>query len=176
MKTLLLSLAVAGTVLLSSFTVFTTWRIADDYVVRFDGRGAEGTFQGLAGTVRFDPRDPTAGELDVTVDVRTINTGNTTKDRHARGEGWFDAARYPTIRFQSTRFGKDKDGHTVTGKLTLHGTTREITFPFTFTPVGSGGLFEGQFEVERKDYGIKGTFGQFAVSNTFEVKLRVPVE
>ena len=160
----------------SAFTSINSWNIGDDYIVKFDGRGAEGTFKGLRGTIEFDPRDPAAGQLDVTVDVNTIDTGNKTQNKHARAEGWFDAERYPTIRFQSTRFGKDKNGYVVTGNLTLHGTTKEITFPFTFTPQGDGGLFTGEFEVARKAYGIEGTFGQFAVSNTFEVELRVPVE
>ena len=160
----------------SAFTLTNAWNIGDDYIVKFDGRGAEGTFKGLQGTIEFDPRDPAAGQIDVTVDVNTIDTGNKTQNKHARGEGWFAAETYPTIRFQSTRFGKDKNGYTVTGNLTLRGVTKEITFPFTFTPRGDGGVFTGEFEVERKAYGIEGTFGQFAVSNTFEVELRVPVE
>ena len=160
----------------SAFTVFTHWQVGPDYAVKFDGRGAAGTFTGLRGTIDFDPRDPAAGRIDVTVDVATISTGNATKDRHARGEGWFDAERYPTIRFRSTAIGEGTESYTMIGELTLHGTTREVRFPFTFTPRDAGGVFEGSFTVKRKDYGIEGTFGQFAVSNEFAVQLRIPVE
>ena len=158
-----------------SFTLLGTWRIGDDYHVKFDGRGASGTFEGLRGTVIFDPDRPAAGQLDVTVDVATIDTGNATKNRHATGEGWFDAARYPTIGFRSTAISATRSGYTATGELTLHGTTRPVSFPFTFTPRPDGGLFEGSFEVNRKDYGIEGSFGQFMVSSTLTVSLRVPV-
>ena len=162
---------------LLAFTRYSldNYRIADDYVVQFEGRGANGTFRGLEGTIEFDTDRLAAARMDVRVAVATISTGNKTKDKHARGEGWFDAARYPTIRFQSTAFRRTADGYLVNGRLTLHGTTREIEFPFTFMPRADGGRFEGQFEVNRKDYGIEETFGQFAVTDNLTVTLRVPV-
>ena len=155
----------------------TDYAVADDYAVRFDTRAAAGTFRGLAGTVRFDPADLDGSLLDVTVDVATVSTGNSRKDGHARGAAWFDAATYPTIGFRSTAFAKTDAGYAATGQLTMRGVTREVTLPFAFEPAaaGAGGTFRGSLVVDRHDYGIEGSFGQFAVGDEVEVELVVPV-
>lgn len=154
----------------------TEWAIADDYAVRFDTRAAEGTFGGLRGEITFDPEDLTSALVDVTVDVATISTGNATKDGHARGEAWFDAETYPTIGLRAAAFAKTADGYVARGELTLRGVTREVTVPFAFEPAdGGGGTFRGAFAVDRKAYGIEGSFGQFAVGDEVAIEWVVPV-
>ncbi|MEM9836033.1 MAG: YceI family protein [Bacteroidota bacterium] len=154
---------------------FSSWNIKQDYQVKFSGKAAEGTFEALQGTIVFDPADLASATMNVSVDVATIDTGNSTKDKHARGSSWFDADAYPKIMFKSSNFRKSDNGYVVRGKLTLHGITKEIEIPFTFTPDASGGLFEGGFSVERKEYGIKGNAFGFLVGKTFDVALKVPV-
>ncbi|MEM8584713.1 MAG: YceI family protein [Bacteroidota bacterium] len=154
----------------------SNWAIADDYTVAFDTGGAEGTFSGIDGEIIFDPSDLGGSSMDVSVQVATIETGNNTKNKHARGESWFGAETYPTIRFVGTDFARSGSGYKVSGDLTLHGTTKQIEIPFTFTSEGSqAGLFEGTFTVNRKDYGIEGNFWGFLVGKEVEVKLRIPV-
>ena len=152
-----------------------TYAIAEDYAVRFDTRAASGTFTGLAGEVVFDPNALEDSRIDVTVQTATISTGNATKDGHARGEAWFDAATYPTIGFESAAFAKTRDGYTASGELTLRGVTRAVTLPFTFEEEEGGGVFRGTMTVDRKDYGIEGSFGQALVGDEVVVELVVPV-
>ena len=154
----------------------TTWGITDDYEVRFSGSGAEGTFRGLTGTLAFDPEAPEQARFDVAVDARTIDTGNKTKDKHARGESWFDVEQYPEIKYRSSHIESTDDGYRTTGLLTLHGVKKEVSFPFTFTPQGEGAVFEGGFTVDRQEFGIKGPFFGFVVGDEFTVTLRVPVQ
>ncbi len=159
-----------------AFTIGNTWSISDDYEVRFSGSGAEGTFRGLTGTIKFDPDQLRQSQFDVSIDATTIDTGNKTKDKHARGKSWFDVEQYPEIKFRSLQVTKAGDQYQMTGTLTLHGVEKEITFPFTFTENGGSGLFEGSFTVDREEYGIKGPFIGFMVGDDFEVNLKVPVE
>ncbi|MEM9676003.1 MAG: YceI family protein [Bacteroidota bacterium] len=158
------------------FTIWNTWSIADDYEIRFSGSGAEGTFQGLNGTIVFDPSALEQAKFDVSIDASTIDTGNKTKDKHARGKNWFDVEQYPEIKFRSSQVTKAGEQYQMTGTLTLHGTEKEIMFPFTFTENGGSGLFEGSFTVNREEYGIEGPFIGFLVGDDFEVNLKVPVE
>ena len=151
------------------------WNISEDYEVRFSGSGADGTFRGLAGTIVFDPAAPEQGRFDVTLDARTINTGNKTKDKHARGDSWFDVEQYPEIRFRSSKIELSGDHYQMTGTLTLHGVDKEITFPFTFAQQGNTGVFNGTFTVDREAFGIDGPFFAFTVGDDFEVSLNVPV-
>ncbi|MEM6841504.1 MAG: YceI family protein [Bacteroidota bacterium] len=159
-----------------AFTLWNTWSISNDYVVRFSGSGAEGTFRGLHGTIVFDPSAPEQAKFDVSVDATTIDTGNKTKDKHARGDNWFDVEKYPEIKFRSSRITKADEQYQMTGILTLHGTEKEIIFPFTFTESGSSGVFEGSFTVDREEFGIEGPFIGFLVGDDFEVSLKVPVQ
>ncbi len=157
------------------FAPDAAWNISEDYEVRFSGSGADGTFQGLTGTIVFDPTAPEQGRFEVVLDARTIDTGNKTKDKHARGDSWFDVEQYPEIRFRSSKIEPSGDQYQMTGVLTLHGVEKEITFPFTFTQQGDSGTFNGTFTVDREEFGIEGPFFAFTVGDDFEVNLNVPV-
>jgi polyisoprenoid-binding protein YceI len=163
----------------SAFTTYDyiTWSIAKDYKIRFSGSGAQGTFDNLQGEVRFNQNDVSQSMMDVSVDVNTIDTGNSLKDKHARSDDWFDAEQFPKIKFRSTTFAKKVNGYSVTGDLTLHGTTKRVTIPFTFEITAQGGTFVGGLTINREDYGIEGPWlrGAF-VGEEFEIDLRVPVK
>jgi polyisoprenoid-binding protein YceI len=152
------------------------WQILSGYEVAFSGAGAEGTFSGLQGTIDFDPAMPEAAVFDVTIDAASINTGNDTKDKHARSDSWFATDNYPTIRLRSTRVSKSGSGYQLTGLLNMHGVEKEISFPFTFTETVTGAEFTGSFTVSRKDFGIKGPWYGFTVGDDFTVQLKVPVQ
>src|SRR5690242_11136976 len=41
--------------------------------------------------------------VDTTIDVNSIDTGNSKRDSHLKGEDFFDAAKYPKITFKSKK-------------------------------------------------------------------------
>lgn len=152
-----------------------SWNLDPDYSIKFAGSRAEGTFSGLTGTVAYDPADLSSASLRVVVDASTIKTGNSLKDKHARGDSWFDVAKYPKISFQSTAFDRAGSGYVVRGDLTLHGVKKPVAIPFKFSQQGNKGVFTGQFKVNRKDFGINGNALGFTVGEEFDVTLQVPV-
>lgn len=154
---------------------FLNWNITQDYQIKFDTKGATGVFKDLSGNISFDPEKLDASQMKVQVKVNTIDTGNETKDKHAKGKSWFDAEKYPYIRFTSKRFTRGNAGYQVVGELELHGTKKEITIPFKFKEDNNNGVFEGSFSVNRKDYGIKGPIFGFVVGNEIDIDLSVPV-
>ncbi|GAA4046700.1 YceI family protein [Hymenobacter glaciei] len=152
-----------------------SWNLDPGYTIRFAGNKAAGTFSGLTGTVAYDPANLSNATMRVVVDATTIKTGNSLKDKHARGDSWFDVAKYPKIYFQSTAFARAGNGYVVRGDLTLHGVKKPVAIPFQFSQQGAKGVFTGQFQVNRKDFGIKGNALGFTVGEELEVTLRVPV-
>ncbi|MEM7572664.1 MAG: YceI family protein [Bacteroidota bacterium] len=177
MRSSIISLAIISFFSFSAFVVdnLISWNISDDFAISFKGRGANGVFKDLSGTVVFDPDNLQTALFNVQVDASTIDTGNATKDNHARGKKWFDVEQYPTISFRSQSFKKQGDAYLVKGELSLHGVTKEIELPFSFSEVNAEGLFTSSFNINRKDYGINGNAFGFAVAKELEVELRVPV-
>jgi polyisoprenoid-binding protein YceI len=151
------------------------WNIDPNFSIKFSGKKVAGTFSGLSGNVIFDPNNWQAAQMNVSVDVNSIKTGNTTQDDHAKGDSWFHAVKYPKISFASSSFSKTTNGYMVNGNLTLHGVTKPVSIPFQFSETQGKGLFVGNFKVNRKDYGIKGNAFGFLVGEEFSIELKVPV-
>lgn len=140
------------------------------FTIKNLGFNVKGSFTGLQGTITFDPQSPALGNMDVTIDANTVNTNNSSRDNHLKEESYFDTKNYPTIKFVSSQITGSNGNYTVTGKLTIKGKTKEITFPFTATPGTEGMTFTGSFKINRKDFDVGGTS---IISNELEVKLNV---
>ena len=164
--------------LLSGFAavILPSWEITEDYAVRFSTKKAEGTFSDLQGTVKFSPDDLSNSNFAVSVATATIQTGNKSKDKHARGKAWFDAENHPKITFVSSRISTSASGYLVLGDLTIKGITKEVGINFTFEETTSGGLFTGTTTITRADFELDGPFlfGGL-VGDEVAVDLKVPV-
>lgn len=100
-------------------------------------------------------------QIDVKIDVASIDTRNKQRDEHLRSADFFDVENYPHITFTSTEVkAKDDTTLTVTGDLTIKDVTKPISIDFDFTgeaidPWGQSRVgFEGQATVNRKDFGL----------------------
>jgi polyisoprenoid-binding protein YceI len=121
-----------------------------------------GTFPGATGTLEIDPRNIAAAKLDVTVPVARLSTTNATLDQELVSADWFDAARYPTIRFVSTKVTKTgTNSAMITGNLTMHGITKPISLKATFNAAAVNPLnkkytlgFKATGTIKRTDFGV----------------------
>lgn len=150
-----------------SFAMTGVWaqvyQLTDDgssirFSIRNLGFNVTGSFTGLKGRAGFDPANPAAGSVSASVMVATINTGNNSRDSHLQKEEYFNVARFPVINFVSTGIGPaQKPGELlVTGNITIKGTTRPVSFPFRVVPKGDDMLLEGEFKLNRRDFGVGG--------------------
>jgi polyisoprenoid-binding protein YceI len=145
----------------------TTWTIdAAHSQVEFAVRHlmistVRGRFAGVKGTVVSDDRDPAAAQVDVTIDVHTIDTREAQRDAHLRSADFFDAEKFPVLTFKSTRVTDIKgDRFRLVGDLTMHGVTREVALDVTSEGHGKdpwGGERAGYSAVaklKRSDFGL----------------------
>ena len=117
-------------------------------------------FDSLGGAFTYDPANWQATSVAVTVDPKSIDTGNASFDKQIAG--YFDADKYPTITFTSTGLTPGADGKgTLTGDLTFHGVTKPVTLDVTFngvghgiTPIGTRLGFSGSARIKRSDFGV----------------------
>jgi len=115
-----------------------------------------GTFSGLKGSITFDPDKLSQAFFDVSVAAETISSGIGMRDNDLKKDKYFDVAKYPliTIKSQSITKGMHDDTYIFTGTLTLKGTTRNISFPFTAKVVKGGYQLNGSFDLNRLEYNV----------------------
>jgi polyisoprenoid-binding protein YceI len=121
-----------------------------------------GMFNSVRGTIRYDEQDITRSSVEAIIDVGSLSTGIKKRDEHVLSVEMLDAAKYPTMTFQSTRIERRTDGSlAVYGYLTIHGITKPVIFHSEhFGPVKSpwggevsiGVICRGQ--IDREDFGV----------------------
>ena len=156
-----------------AFSVAQKWAISDKYSIKFSSNDVAGIFKTFSGSIDFDEVNPANSKFDVTIDVNSINTGNGLQNKHAKGAEWFDAAKYPAIKYTSKKIVKAGTGYQVTGDLTIKGVSKEYTIPFTFKKAGAGATFNGSFTVNRSDFKIGKPGGD--VAEQIKIDVAVPV-
>jgi polyisoprenoid-binding protein YceI len=159
----------------SAFTVISVqnWQIADPYSISFTSNDASGIFKDFKGNIVFDEQDPAAAKFNVTIDVASINTGNGLQNKHAKSEEWFDAAKYPVIKYDSRQVTRTGNGWIVEGDLEVHGVKKATTIPFGFQKTAKGAVFTGSFTVNRNDFRIGKPGGD--VGELIKLDISVPV-
>ena len=163
------------------------WAVDSDHVSvnfavsHFDISYVHGRFDKIDASVQFDPEAKT-GQVVVTVDGNSIDTGNPALDGILRSDQFLDTIANPEIRFLSERFIFEGDQLTgVDGTLLLHGVQRPLRLTvdrFVCKDVAAGivrrfrcgGAFHAAFK--RSDFGMK----RFIPDVGDEVRLDIGVE
>jgi polyisoprenoid-binding protein YceI len=121
-----------------------------------------GEFTKVSGTITFNEANSAASSVTADIDVNSINTREPDRDKDLLSPNFLDAAKFPTIRFESTKVDhKGKDEYNVTGNLTIHGVTRpvvlevdsvtpEIKDPWGFFRRGAAAATK----ISRKEFGL----------------------
>ncbi len=112
----------------------------------------------------LDHENPSATQFQMTINAESIDTNNDGRDKHLKGPDFFDVATNPAITFQSTTVVPVNEPkrivYQVTGNLTMHGVTRQLTLPIELLGEGPGADgkphagFVTQFELKRSDFGM----------------------
>jgi polyisoprenoid-binding protein YceI len=120
-----------------------------------------GSFTKVTGTAALNEKEITQSQVQVSIDVNSIDTRVEARDKDLRSPNFFDAAKYPTIEFNSKRIVKNGDKLQLIGDLTIHGTTREVTLdvdgptPEINDPWGNARRgFSATTTVNRRDFNL----------------------
>jgi len=140
----------------------------------------DGEFGKFSVSIDGDPSKPKTVKVEANIEVASLNTNNVKRDNHLKSPDFFDAAKYPMIRFASTGV-KAKGGQLiVTGNLTMHGVSKLVSIPFKVAKGKNGAgvdttTYKGKLTIDRNDYGI-GTdsiAAKISLEDEVEVKLLV---
>lgn len=121
-----------------------------------------GSFNDIQGTIKIDRENLANSSVDARISVASISTGHAKRDDHIKKPDYLDAAAFGQITFVSTKVeAKSATEGVLTGQFTLHGVTKELSFPFTVLGFGKdpwGGErsgFEARTTIKASDFGYE---------------------
>jgi len=92
----------------------------------------KGQFRKLEGSGETLP-DGTLKSVEMTIDVASIDTNMPQRDDHLRSLDFFDVASHPKLTFRSTKIDQKGNDVSITGEMTIRGTTQPLTLKGEFT-------------------------------------------
>lgn len=118
-----------------------------------------GTFDSFSATI-VTGDNPADTKVTASAQVASINTNDENRDAHLKSADFFDVDQFPVLEFVSSKLETGAGGMSVTGDLTLHGVTKQVTFDVDFggfgtDPYGNYKLgAEATTEINREDFGL----------------------
>ena len=142
-----------------------------------------GGFRNVEGNVTFDKEENSIVSVEAKIDVNSIDTGNSKRDRHLKSPDFFDANNFPFISFVSSDVKKLENGkYIVTGLLTMRGITKNITLRGERKKnINNNMVFSAISLIDRQDFEISWNrpFQKIAgmmVSNEVKILLNIKVK
>ena len=178
-----LTFALTAEATLAETYVVDTSHSSVDFSIRHLVGRTKGRFGDFSGAISYHAAKPAASSFSGTIQVKSIDTGNERRDGHLQSDDFFAAEEYPTITFESTEVTSASENTlSVKGKLTMHGTTKEVTLPIEILGTGTNprsgkaqiGL-ETNFTILCSDYGVN-SWDRFSAVLGDEVKIQVLIE
>ena len=146
----------------------------------------EGNFKIFDGSLEATKDDFSDGKVEFTVDVTSIDTDNENRDKHLKSDDFFNAEKYPTMKFVSTSFTPAGDKKfKLAGDLTIRDVTKPVVFDVTYggSVNDKGGVksgFKAKTTINRFDYNLKWDklteAGGMVVSKEIDVTVNVELK
>jgi polyisoprenoid-binding protein YceI len=147
----------------------------------------DGFFRNYTGTVKTEKEDFSDLEVNVIVQIDSIDTNDAQRDAHLKIDDFFSAEKFPEMKFESTRLETTETAneYKIHGNLTIRDVKKPVVFDLEYAgtvpqdPYGNtkaGFFISGS--INRQDFGLSfnvllGT-GNLAVSD--KVKINIPVQ
>lgn len=126
------------------------------------GQTISGMFREYQIEVHFDPEEPKEADLTAAIDLTSLSTGNPAIDRTLAGPEWFNTGTYPVASFRAASIKRTaEDKFEMRGDVTIRGTTKRISIPFSLDVKKGDGMARAEFVLNRADFGV-GPQGQVA--------------
>ncbi|KQH73672.1 polyisoprenoid-binding protein [Xylella fastidiosa] len=137
-------------------------------------------FGNAEGTVVYDAADVTKSTVQVTLPLSGLNSFTAKLDEHLKSTDFFDAAKFPSITFKSTKVVSNGTNKlAVTGDLTVKGITKPVTLDVTINGAGEHPMtkkqaigFDANATIKRSEFGMSA----YVPNVSDEIKVRITAE
>jgi polyisoprenoid-binding protein YceI len=116
-------------------------------------------------------------DIEFVIQTASINTGNDNRDNHLRSDDFFNAEKFPEIKFKGV-LERNEGVYQLKGDLTMRDVTKKVTFDVTYrgsvdTGRGIRAGFKINGKINRLDYGVKWSnklaSGELVVADEVEI-------
>ena len=137
-------------------------------------------FGDVVGSITYDPANVGASKVEVTLPLSGLESHVPDFNEHLRSADFFDAQKYPTITFKSTKVEAAGDKKLrVFGELTIKGVTKPAVLDTTINKVGEQPMakraaagFDAVTTIKRSDFGVD----KYAPNVSDNVTIRITTE
>lgn len=139
-----------------------------------------GSFTKVEGEINLDTADLAKSSVNATVHIDSVSTGVVKLDEHLKNADFFEAPKFATATFKSSKVEKAGDkALKVSGDLTIHGVTKPVTFDVTVNAIGEHPMakkpaagFDATAKIKRSDFGIS----KYVPNVSDDVTIRITTE
>ena len=125
------------------------------FVSKQMGVPVEGKFRKFDAQVAFDPKKPEAGKVSFTIDTGSASFGSPETDAEVVKPVWLGVVKFPQATFQSSAIKALGGGKfEVAGKLTIKGSSQNVTVPVALAQAGGTTTATGAFALKRLEFKI----------------------
>jgi polyisoprenoid-binding protein YceI len=172
---------------LTAYAKLETYKIDNahsfaNFSIRHVASKLSGTFSDVTGNISIDRANLANSTVDAKISLLSVNTSFAKRDEHIKKEEYLDVGHFADMQFTSTKVLRSKNANegVITGKLTLHGVTKEMTFPFKILGYANdpwGGYrtgIEAHTNLKASDFGF--TWGKAGSSVGDEIEVTLLIE
>jgi len=126
-------------------------------------KDAKGFFDNFDITFKVSEKGQSNAKLKVVIDVSSINTENSMRDKALMEDDFFNTGKYPTITFFSKNITKEENQYIANGIVEMMGVKNELSFYFKHKGITKNksnidvAIFEGEFKIDRTMFGMTHT-------------------
>lgn len=115
-----------------------------------------GSFSTFDGEIEVDGNNFENASASFTAHIDSISTNNEDRDNHLKSDDFFNAEKFPQLKFESTKVEKTDEGeYKATGNLTIRDITKEIELDLVH-----GGTVTDQYEQTKAGFEVNGTINR----------------
>lgn len=136
------------------------------FTALWNGEPVNGSFGRWSSTILFSPDALEASKVDVSIELSSVDTGDSQRDGTLTDSDFFDTSRFATAKYRATSFKPLGSGrYRADGTLTLRGVSRPVPLDFTLTITGNTARARGTATIDRTRFGV----GQGDFASTAEI-------
>lgn len=136
------------------------------FSARWNGEPVDGRFSRWTANILFSPEALEASKIDVSIDLGSVDTGDSQRDGTLTDSDFFDTTRFAKATYRASKF-KSLGGnrYRADGTLTLRGVTKSVPLAFTLDITGDKARAKGTATIDRTSFGV----GQGDYASTAEI-------